>query len=58
MNLIAQELASTDALLGVGDFGDDLEPVRSAESVQVAAVKAPAFRKTASAPPQKTDHAV
>ena len=53
MNLIAQELASTDALLGVGDFSDGLEPVRSAESTQVAAVKAPEYRKTASAPPKK-----
>ena len=46
MNLIAQELASTDALLGVGDVSYDPEPV------QVAAVKAPESRKSTSVPPK------
>ena len=52
MNLIAQELASTDALLGASDLSDDMEPVRSVEPVQVAAVKAPESRKAASVPPK------
>ena len=48
MNLIAQELASTDALLGVGDMSDDLESDRSVESVQAASVRAPETRKATS----------
>ena len=53
MNLIAQELASTDALLGVGDTSYDSELAHELESVQVASAKASESRKATPVSPKK-----
>ena len=52
MNLIAQELASTDTLLGVGDSGPDLEAEYVHEPIQVAALKNSNVRKAPAVSPK------